>query len=314
MLVQKMKDELGITFKYTDEAEAEVYLSDVNNYLRTASYRKNYQKALRGKDTGKYVHLDFAYLQELSVIDMHLRFIITDMCLDVEHAMKVQMIKDIENDHTTDGYDIVYDFLSSNEHTRKSIESTITSPFTSNLMQKYFTVEQIEDASKKKTMNSITAYDDCPAWVLVELLSFGDFLRFYEYYYNLRSSLPISRGALNCVRTLRNGAAHNTCILADLNKGVTHPPVEVRNMVSGISGLNSNMKRNKLSSRPTMEFVSLLYVYQKIVSDKVKLHRIADLKDLFYNRMTENRGFFSKNQLIVTTYDFCCAIIEYLFP
>ena len=44
MLVQKMKDELGITFKYADEAEAQVYLSDVNNYLRTASYRKNYQK------------------------------------------------------------------------------------------------------------------------------------------------------------------------------------------------------------------------------------------------------------------------------
>ena len=63
MLVQNMKDELGITFKYTDEAEAEVYLSNVNNYLRTVSYRKNYQKALRGKDTGKYVHLDFAYLQ-----------------------------------------------------------------------------------------------------------------------------------------------------------------------------------------------------------------------------------------------------------
>lgn len=42
---------------------------------------------------------------------MHLRFIITDMCLDVEHAMTVQMIKDIENDTTTDGYDIVYDLI-----------------------------------------------------------------------------------------------------------------------------------------------------------------------------------------------------------
>lgn len=154
---------------------------------------------------------------------MHLRFIITDMRLDVEHAMKVQMIKDIENDTTTDGDDIVYDFLSSNAHTRNSIESTITSPFTSNLMQKYFTVEPVEDASKKKSMNRIMAYDDCPVWVLVEILSFGDFLRFYEYYYNSRSSLPISRGVLNCVRTLRNGAAHNTCILDDLRDIGTRP-------------------------------------------------------------------------------------------
>lgn len=49
MLVQKMKDELGITFKYTDEAEAEVYLSNVNNYLRTVSYRKIIRRHLEAR-------------------------------------------------------------------------------------------------------------------------------------------------------------------------------------------------------------------------------------------------------------------------
>ena len=42
-LVMKMKNEKGIQFKYTSEAKAENYLANVNNYLRTAAYRKNYQ-------------------------------------------------------------------------------------------------------------------------------------------------------------------------------------------------------------------------------------------------------------------------------
>lgn len=43
-LVEMLKNEKGVTFKYTSEDKAKKYLEDVNNYLRTASYRKNYQK------------------------------------------------------------------------------------------------------------------------------------------------------------------------------------------------------------------------------------------------------------------------------
>ena len=106
-LIQKMNSEKGISFKYTSKSQAETYLTDVNNYLRTAAYRKNYQKHTKCINTGKYINLDFAYLQELSTIDMHFRFIISKMCLDIEHALKVQILKDIENNPNTDGYDIV---------------------------------------------------------------------------------------------------------------------------------------------------------------------------------------------------------------
>ena len=43
-LVRKMKNEKGISFNYISEADAEHYLLNVNNYLRTAAYRKNYPK------------------------------------------------------------------------------------------------------------------------------------------------------------------------------------------------------------------------------------------------------------------------------
>ena len=119
-LVSKMKNEKGISFNYISETDAENYLLNVNNYLRTAAYRKNYQKHTKGVNKGKYIGLDFAYLQELSTIDMHFRFIVSKMCLDIEHALKVQMIKDIECDPSTDGYDIVDHFLSQNAYISES--------------------------------------------------------------------------------------------------------------------------------------------------------------------------------------------------
>ena len=45
-LVDKLRDEKGVSFKYVTEDNAEKYLAKINNYLRTASYRKNYQKYL----------------------------------------------------------------------------------------------------------------------------------------------------------------------------------------------------------------------------------------------------------------------------
>ena len=78
-LIEKMKSK-GVTFKYSTEEKAAEYLTDKNNYLRTAAYRKNYQKYNNGSNIGKYIDLDFSYLQELSTIDMHFRFLF-QICL-----------------------------------------------------------------------------------------------------------------------------------------------------------------------------------------------------------------------------------------
>ena len=95
-LVDKLRDEKGVSFKYVTEDNAEKYLAQINNYLRTASYRKNYQKYLNGPSKGKYIDLDFAYLQELSTVDMHLRNLVTKMCIDIEHDLKVLLLENLE--------------------------------------------------------------------------------------------------------------------------------------------------------------------------------------------------------------------------
>ncbi len=312
-LVKKMKFEKGITFKYTSEAEAENYLTNINNYLRTAAYRKNYQKHSKGIHTGKYISLDFAYLQELSTIDMHFRFIISKMCSDIEHDLKVKMLKDIESDSSTDGYDIIKSFLSQNTYIIGKLEATSASPFTRDLIHKYFTIQRVNNLSKQKTENKITAYDDCPAWVLLEMLTFGDFIKFYEFYYSTRTFPKLSTPVINLVKSLRNGVAHNNCILVDLAHGTSRAPREISQEVAKIKSINSNQRQKKLSCRPMLEFTSLLHVYKLIVSDKVKYHRINELKELFFNRMLEKKEFFKNNELIKSNYEFACKIISSFF-
>ena len=75
MKLLKTSDELishmkikGIKFDIVKE-EAKIFLQNNNYYMKLASYRANYDNR---KSNGEYINLDFAYLRELSTIDMHL--------------------------------------------------------------------------------------------------------------------------------------------------------------------------------------------------------------------------------------------------
>lgn len=235
-LVQKLRDEKGVTFKNTSENDAEIFLRDRNNYMKTASYRKNFLKYKNGSEKGKYIKLDFAYLQELSIMDMHLRHIISKMCLDIEHDLKVKLLKSLEDDGTVDGYDIVNDFLKQNLYIVDKIEATSSSPFTNDLMFKYFTIETNINNSSGKSYYKIIGYD-CPVWVLLELVSFGDFIRFYKFFYEKIKQKYVSLTLINLTKSLRNGCAHNNCILADLSKGSSTIPPVISQKISKISDI-----------------------------------------------------------------------------
>ncbi|KEO45364.1 MAG: Abi family protein [Streptococcus salivarius] len=304
-LIEEMA-ERGITFNYINTESAEVYLSEINNYLRTASYRKNYQKYQRGRKQGQYINLDFAYLTELSTIDMHYRFLIQKMCSDIEHSICVKLISDIEKDSTTDGYDLVRNYLHNNPRELQKIEGMVVSPHTGNLLRKYFTLSSHGNRHRIQIQN----YDDCPVWVLLELLSFGSLIFFYLDYYPSRNIGHLPRNILNLVRSLRNAAAHNNCILFDLNSRTTTPPREIINFVRGISSISQAQRRSRLTSRAVLEFVALIYIYDRVVDGKVRQHRINELKDLFFVRMVEKKGYFESNDLIKQTHKFVSKIVK----
>jgi len=311
-LIDKLRDEKGVTFKYVTEDKAETYLAQINNFLRTAAYRKNYQKYLKGPSKDKYIDLDFAYLQELSTVDMHLRNLITKMCIDIEHDLKVLLLNELEKDANEDGYVIVDNFLKNNPYVVGKIEAASASPFTGDLINKYFMIQKVYNVQKGKMENKIVGFD-CPAWVLMELLSFGDFIHFYEYYYGIKGSMPVDISMINLVKSLRNGCAHNNCIIADLNSGSSIAPAAIYRIIKTMPDINKNQRQKKLSCRAVLEFVCMLCVYDMIVSEKVKIHRIGELKKLFDVRIREKRGFFKKNQLLTSTFDFVYKVIKNLF-
>ena len=304
-LVEKMRDEKGITFKYVSEKNAEKFLSEKNNYIRTACYRKLFSKYEKGRNTGKYIDLDFGYLKELSIIDMHYRFIIEKMCSDIEHCLCTKIISLIDNDNNTDGYDVVFQYLQKRPNSLSSIEKAISSPQTGDLIKKNFTV----DAN-----NRIIKFDDCPAWIFTEIITFGDVIHFYKFYCKSRKIFSEPTEVLHLIRSLRNAAAHNNCLLVDLRSGSSKSPQALSVAISKISNLSNSQRAKKLSCRSILEFVALLYEYDRLVTDKIRKHRIKQLKDFFYGRMIEKKNFFVNNDLLRTTYEFAVKVIDGFFP
>jgi hypothetical protein len=87
-----MKDLKGVNFSIINETDAEKFLMENNYYFKLKSYAKNYDKYVSGKSAGKYINLEFAYLKELSTLDMYLRKFIIKMTLDIEHFLKIQLV------------------------------------------------------------------------------------------------------------------------------------------------------------------------------------------------------------------------------
>lgn len=122
-LIQHMKEK-GIKFKIVSEEEAKEFLKGHNYYMKLASYRFNYSKY--GADhlkRGEYQNLDFGYLKELSTIDMYLRRYVEQMCLDIEHAIKVRLIDEVTRNPHENGYEIVRSYFAEEDSDLRLLKS-----------------------------------------------------------------------------------------------------------------------------------------------------------------------------------------------
>jgi DNA polymerase III delta prime subunit len=88
------------------------------------SFRKNYDKHPGGENKGKYIRLEFAYLVDMSIIDMRLRYRIVEMALDIEHHTKLQLLRKID-EYDEDGYQVAKEYIDSLEILLKSMKVII---------------------------------------------------------------------------------------------------------------------------------------------------------------------------------------------
>ena len=294
-LIDHMKAK-GIKFNIVDETDAQHFLDEHNYFFKLSAYRKNYVKYQSGTNKGKYIDLDFAYLKDLSTIDMHLRHLLLELSLDIEHAIKLTLIKDIESNPDEDGYNIVSQYIANHNY----IFDIKKSNYCKAIVKKHTTGNPPPN---------------CPIWSFCEIISFGELTRLYDLYYKLYPNrLPIDPTFIYAIKNIRNAVAHNNCLI---NNFLTHekivPSKKVSNMVSKISYIKTDLRKNSLQHYFLHDFAALLHCYSILVkSEKLKEHQYKKIKKLFYIRMIEHRCYYKKNNTLSSTFKFCHLLIKSL--
>ena len=295
-LIQHMKNR-GITFNEISENDAKQFLQNNNYYMKLAAYRANYDKCDTGKRQGQYKKLDFGYLKELSTIDMYLRYIVMDMCLDIEHVIKVRLIKNITNNPSEDGYDIVRKFIAQDDNLRilKNIRSHKSGEYCKDLIEKY--------------------YPYFPVWVFVEIISFGDLLYFCSFYEDAYKKKIINNKLMNTVRDVRNAAAHSNCLLNKMTEKIDSTKQvnnEISSFIIGMKNISKTSRVNNLSYKFTNSFVTVLYVYDSLMNEIPKQKRYKEIQEFMNGRVVKNKQFFQSNSKIVGVYNFHKKVIDNL--
>lgn len=286
--ISKMKQH-GIGFNVVSESEAKSFLSDNTYYFKLKSFQKNYQK----NHANIYSNLEFAYLRDFSTIDMHFRKLVLSMVLNIEHFLKVKLNNDISANSGEDGYSIVEKFFKdkNNSYIMSNIIKFSQSNYSGELINKYIT-------GKTVNINGFDVPTQCPYWVLFEILSFGDFIRFYNFYYDAYNIANPVKNLLFPVKCLRNAGAHNNCILNMLPKAF-HPSFTPNKTVSSIVSktmpISPDSRKNCLAVPVLHDFAALCIVFNMIVtSTPVKNHTVKDFKD-FMARLDRNQAYYAKN-------------------
>lgn len=295
-LIQHMKDK-GITFNIVSEERAKQFLEKHNYYFKLAAYRGNYTKYPQGYKKGQYQNLDFAYLQELSTIDMHLRYVLLGMCLDVEHQLKLMLLHDIEMNPNENGYSLI-NKVDPHKLMRAKFLKQAPSSYAHDLIEKHRSLL------------------DFPIWAVCEIISFGELITLYKQYLTLypdRRYLP-KFNLLYPIRNLRNASAHSNCLIYKLHNHKGTTTSDIGKIISQIPTISVSSREKYLKILPIHDFAVLLYWYTNYVKSKGLLNtRKKELYSLFFHRMRRHPDYFSTNPYLQNAYLFCTRLLRYFF-
>lgn len=293
-----MRDEKGIKFNIVNEADAQNFLKYNNYYFKIKAFAKNYPKytQITSEKKNQYINLEFAYLKELSTLDAIFRKIVIQMVLDVEHFLKVQLISDFSENPDEDGYTIINDYL--------------------NKMKPRLLNEIISKSQNSYCHGLIDKYkSDFAIWNIIEVISFGDFIDLYEYYYSKYENKYNVKGKLLPIKWLRNAAAHNNCLINSLlppySKEIV-PNKSVMSKISKIKDMPKKTRESKMKNPVIHDFVVLLDVYCTVIESPKTLHYgLNELNSFFYSRCLFHKDYFENNDTIKSSYNFLIKVLDF---
>ena len=292
----------GIQFNEITIEEAKSYLTENNNFFKLSAYRKNYPKYQGGTNDGKYIDLDFAYLKDLAIIDMKLRYTFLHLCLDVEHFTKISLLRIVDKDDNEDGYSIITDYINSLNETQKAsleneINRNVNNIYCGEIVNKY--------------------QKDYPIWAFLEIIPFGRLVSFYQFCAERFSDKVMTSNyfiLLTC-KEIRNACAHSNCILNELSSNTQKHNTSYRVMkeLSTIPALSSTTRKRKMSNAHLQQIVTLLYFHKKIVTSQGVHDAQAKQLHLLIDRMFKNIQYYDTNENIKTSFEFLKRIIDNWF-
>ncbi|MEJ7487757.1 Abi family protein [Staphylococcus pasteuri] len=301
--IKKLK-RMGINFNIINEDKAKDILRDNTYLFKISYYRKNFYKYEDG------YRIEFAYLSDLSNIDMRFRYTLLHMTLDIEHAIKCLVLKLVTEDENEDGYDIINDFLSIDRSRYQEIDSD----------HQPLTLEQIKAANKEQLFkhlkkqqeypSKIQKYiNDPPIWFCIEIMQLGQLTSFVEFYYERckNDQLKIPSKLMKLMKNIRNKCAHNQAILINLGRNEeTRAPRELMSMSSIYQLPNSMFK-----VRTFIDILATFELHNLLCSKGIKKGRkpaILELKSRYklhfsyYKKAIDIQKFFSAMDKIIDSY------------
>ncbi|NDJ27699.1 hypothetical protein DMB95_06945 [Campylobacter sp. MIT 12-8780] len=298
--VQHLKDK-GVTFKYYSEQNAEKFLTKSNYYFKLKAFAKNYDK----DRNNKYINLDFGYLRELSILDTLLRTLILELCLACEHLLKTQINAHCSENSQENGYGIVNNFLKEAKNKPLSLkkyeQGYKSNIYQRKLIEKYY-------IKQKNTYKSKFAL-----WNFIEILTFAEFVNFYDFYY--KNNKKFEKHFINQIGKIRNAAAHNFCILYNLDTKPISSFKRTEQLITRIRKIKIFHKNNKLPylNNPLFhDCVCLLFLVKDLCPPSML--RVMERKIFkFIIRARKHKDYFKKNNKINQSFQFMVNVILRIF-
>lgn len=293
----------GVTFDLCGEGEAMRILSEQDHYFRLAAYRVLFPKRIGGAHDGEYAGLDFGHLVDLAGIDQELRGFLLPLTLDVESAAKTKLVGKITEDRGEDGYSIFADYLAHLNHADRN--------------RRKGEISRLENDAYLGPLVARYPIDEMPAWVFLELSSFGAFADFYLFCADRWGDSLMRREhyLLRCSNSLRNAAAHSSAIINGFSAIAPESPIRTPNEVASAleaAGINKRSRRSKMRNIRIQQIVVLAFSHSHFVHSSNRENAISRLS-LFENRVAEHGCWYKKNTVLASSFAFLDRAIRSMF-
>ena len=286
----------GVKFNICDKELAIDFLTNNSYLFKIKAYAKNYTK----RDDDTYINLEFAYLKELSTIDMHLRRFILTLTLNIEHLLKTKLLRDFNEDECG-GYAIIDNYLNANPKQKN---------YFLNYSKRDFT-------AKDNIINKYRA--DLSIWNLVEILEFKNFTNFCDFYYKKFPNQEYIKikNMLTSVQFIRNAAAHNNCLINNLNPiDKFRPTYQIMDFLNLYLRSPKKSVENKMKNPFINNFLCSFLIFNILCKTKpMKKATVLELMSLL-KRARKHKGFYESNNKLTSIYAFLVkssAIIKRIF-